>query len=49
MICFSGAENYIFELQLHTPSSFKLKNNESHVYYEAYRDPRVQEYVPDTT
>ena len=32
---------YVFELQFHTPASFRLKDNESHIFYEAWRDPKI--------
>merc|ERR1712025_1078667 len=37
-----GTENYCFELQFHTPGSFKLKMEDSHLFYEALRDPEVK-------
>ena len=35
-------DNYIFELQFHTPGSFKLKTDDSHLFYEALRNDEIK-------
>ena len=37
----SLTDNYPVELQFHTPGSLELKNEDSHLFYEALRDPEM--------
>lgn len=35
-----NSAGFIFELQLHTPQSYEMKNGSGHLLYEDYRDPK---------
>lgn len=37
-----NSNNFIFELQLHTPQSFAMKDGPGHLLYEDFRDPAVR-------
>jgi hypothetical protein len=36
-----NSDNFIFELQIHTPQSYAMKDGPGHLLYEAFRDPAV--------
>ncbi len=38
-----NSKGFIFELQIHTPQSFEMKNGVGHLLYEAFRDPKISE------
>jgi len=37
-----NSENFIFELQIHTPQSYAMKDGPGHLLYEQFRDPAVK-------
>ena len=37
-----NSDGFIFELQLHTPQSFEMKDGPGHLLYEDFRDPAVK-------
>lgn len=37
-----NSDNFIFELQIHTPQSYAMKDGPGHLLYEDFRDPAVK-------